>query len=310
MRISHRSSRTASIVILSILLLPAAHTAWSQPGGARTPAVAATAPSDEELANTREQLLAMLRTTPTLTEVLEVDPSLLADQEYVTRNNPQLEQYLTQHPEISRNPDFYLFANLPGQRGRRMDSLHRRINGNEPRNEQSENAEMRRQLLLNTVLGAIFIAGMGALLWVIRILLENRRWTRVFRLQSEVHSKLIDRFASNQELLHYMETEPGKRFLEAAPIPLAFERDQRLPGGLTRILAPLQIGIVLTLFGLGLLGLAHRLPDIGRPLLLFGTVALMPGLGFIISAIVTWRISAQLGLMPQTPPSRELSDRQ
>jgi len=305
MRIPHWSSQVASVVILSVLLVPAAHIAWSQPGGTRSPApvAAVTPPTDEELTTTREQLLALLRTTPTLTQVLETDPSLLADQDYVARNNPQLAQYLTQHPEISRNPDFYLFANLPGQRGRRVDSLHRRINGNEPRDEEAQNAEMRRQFLMNTVLAIIFIAGMGALLWLIRILLENRRWTRVFRLQSEIHSKLIDRFASNQELLHYMETEPGKRFLEAAPIPVAFERDQRLPGGLTRILAPLQIGIVLLFLGLGLF-LIH-------PLFIVGIVALMLGLGFIISTIASWRISERLGLLPNRPaPTDDLSNPQ
>lgn len=307
MRIPHRYLKVASVVILSAFLLPAAHTAWSQPGGAKTPApVTVTPPTDEELTATREQLLALLRTTPTLTQVLETDPSLLADQDYVTRNNPQLAQYLTQHPEISRNPDFYLFANLPSERGHRVDSLRRRINGNQPPGDQ----ELHREMMGNVMGILAFIGVVGSLLWLIRILLENRRWTRVFRLQSEVHSKLIDRFASNQELLHYMETEPGKRFLEAAPIPVAFERDQRLPGGLTRILAPLQIGIVLTLLGLGLLSLEHRLPDIAGPMLVFGMVALMPGLGFIISAIVTWQISERLGLMPQAAQSTQPSDRQ
>jgi hypothetical protein len=33
-------------------------------------------------------------------------------------------------------------------------------------------------------------------------------------------------------------------------------------------------------------------------MLIFGVVALMPGLGFIISAGVTWVLAARLGLMP------------
>jgi hypothetical protein len=309
MRISNWSSKVASIAILSALLLPAAHIALAQPGSVRPSPVAIAPPTDDELATTREQLLALLRTTPTLVQVLETDPSLLADQEYITRNNPQLVQYLAQHPEIARNPDFYLFADLSGPGRRRVESLQRRGNGGG--NSHMNGEELRRIYMddIATLLG--FIAFFVGLLWIIRILLENRRWTRVFRLQSEIHSKLIDRFASNQELLHYMETEPGKRFLEAAPIPVALERDQRLPGGLSRILAPLQIGIVLTLFGLGLLALERRLPDISGPLLVFGVVALMPGLGFIISAIATWRISAHLGLMPQStstlaaPPDRQ-----
>jgi hypothetical protein len=36
-------------------------------------------------------------------------------------------------------------------------------------------------------------------------------------------------------------------------------------------------------------------------MLIFGTVALMPGLGFMISAGVTWVLAARLGLMPETP---------
>ena len=154
----------------------------------------------------------------------------------------------------------------------------------------------------------VFVGIAGSLLWLIRLFLENRRWSRVFRLQNEIHNKLIDRFANNQEILHYMETEPGKRFLEAAPIPIEFERDQRMPGGLARVLGPLQIGIVLTLLGAGLLTLEHSLPDIAAPLLVFGMVAMMPGIGFIISALITWRMSMHLGLMPQS--SAEPTDRQ
>jgi hypothetical protein len=38
-------------------------------------------------------------------------------------------------------------------------------------------------------------------------------------------------------------------------------------------------------------------------MLIFGTVVLMPGLGFIISAGVTWVLAARLGLMPESPAS-------
>jgi len=34
------------------------------------------------------------------------------------------------------------------------------------------------------------------------------------------------------------------------------------------------------------------------PMLVFGTVVLMPGIGFIISAGVSWLLAAKLGLMP------------
>ena len=115
-----------------------------------------------------------------------------------------------------------------------------------------------------------------------------------------MHSKLIDRFGNNQELLTYMGTEAGKRFLEAAPIPVDFKHDQQqMPNAVARVLTPLQIGVVLTLLGIGLLLLRHGISDLATPLLLFGVVVLMPGLGFILSAGITWVLAGRLGLMPE-----------
>ena len=307
MRISQRTS--AATILLTMLFVPAMHGAFAQAKPASAPLAApATSPSGEDLAVTREQLLSLLRMSPTLSQALEADPTLLADQEYVARSNPQLAQFLAQHAEVTRNPDFYLFANLSTP-DRRVESLHRR---GENRGEPISDQELRRQEIANAAQMIIFDSVVGALLWLIRIFLENRRWSRVVRQQSEIHGKLIDRLANNQELFQYMETESGRRFLEAGPIPIALEREQRLPGGLSRILGPLQLGIVLTLLGAGLLILQRSLPDIADGLLVCGTVALMPGLGFIISAIVAWRISARLGLMPQpaAAQSTDLSSRQ
>jgi hypothetical protein len=236
--------------------------------------------------------------SPTLVQVVEADPSLLGDEDYVSRSNPQLAQFLTQHPEVARNPDFYLFANIGGREGRYVQPLHR---AGAPRD--IGNAELHREYVQNVSILLAFVGAVAALLWLIRLLLENRRWSRVFRQQTEIHSKLIDRFATNQELLEYMNTESGRRFLEASPIPIDPDRSQALPGGLARVMGPLQLGIVLTMLGLGLLIVEHSLHDYAGPFLLAGMVALMPGLGFIISAIVTWRLSAQLGLTP--PPASE-----
>ena len=309
------------VVTLSLVFLPGAQAAFSQANAGAKPAVTAAKAtsgganllSPEDLADTREQLLSLLRMSPTLQQTVAADPTLLADQEYINRTNPQLAEFLVQHPEITRNPDFYLFANLTTRGGRHVDVLRRR--GVEGDREQPSEQEERRRFLLNMLQVPMFLVVLGALVWLIRILLENRRWGRLFRMQSEVHTKLIDRFASSDELLQYMSTEPGKRFLEAAPIPVDFEHDQRLPGALSRVLAPLQIGIVLTLLGLGLLALRHSLRDhsmgdLATPLLVSGVVLVMPGIGFILSAGITWMISVRLGLMPESASkSIELSDR-
>jgi hypothetical protein len=290
---------------LLLLLLPGLTTAQSQTSSA----VSRTAPvepvtSDRDLADLREQLLGLLRMSPTLTEVIASDPTLLANQDYVTRNNPELEKFLQIHPEVVRNPDFYLFANLPPGPGRRSEKLMRKTWMDQVHDQQDN----RASFLIVREIGPPFmlLVFLGALIWLIRILLENRRWGRIFTMQTNVHGKLIDRFSNNEELLSYMNTEAGRRFLEAAPIPIGFEPDRRVPAALSRVLVPLQIGVVLTLLGIGLLVLRHSLPEISSSLLVFGIVVLMPGLGFIISAGITWMLAARLGLMPRS--TQELSD--
>jgi len=140
--------------------------------------------------------------------------------------------------------------------------------------------------------------GLTAIFVLARMFVENRRWSRIFKLQSDVHGKLIDKFTSNQELAAYMETDAGRKFLEAAPIPVGIEQDRRVPSAVARVLTPLQAGIVMVLLGIGLLSLRHAGPDMDTPMLFFGTVVLMPGIGFIISAGVSWLLAAKLGLMP------------
>jgi hypothetical protein len=141
---------------------------------------------------------------------------------------------------------------------------------------------------------------LSALLWVTHVLLENRRWNRIFKLQTDVHGRLIERFATSQEVLTYMSTDAGKRFLEATPIAVGFERQAPVPSPVARVLTPLQIGIVMTLLGAGLISLRHSIPDGGVALLVLGIVVLMPGLGFIISAGLTWVLARHLGLMPNS----------
>ena len=145
----------------------------------------------------------------------------------------------------------------------------------------------------------VMISIFAAILWLIRLLLENRRWGKIFSLQSAVHGQLIEKFSSSQELLTYMETDAGKRFLEAAPI--ATEIDQkRLPNLVARVITTLQIGVVLMLLGIGLLFLRHVLGHRAEILLIVGVVVLMPGVGFMISAGITWVLAKRLGLIQET----------
>lgn len=301
----HPRKRPLIVWILSAMLLafaaappgvqsqnPPPHARPLQPQAVPTPT-----PDPQDLAALQDQLLQLLRTSPTLTTVVARDPSLLSDQAYVERNNPELAAFLTAHPDIARNPGYYLFSRLGPDRGDRPGTLERKI---WPDMDGGGGVEQNwaSQFSSDYGPGVLFLCVLGALLWLIRLLLENRRWGRVLRLQTDMHTKLIDRFSSTQELLSYVGTDAGRHFLEASPIALDARQTQPMPNAVARILTPLQIGIVLTLLGIGLLSLRHALPEGAPPLLVFGTLALMPGLGFIISAGVSWILAARLGLMP------------
>lgn len=267
----------------------------------RAPAPPAAPPSlnDKDVAANQHELIKLLRLSPTLTTVVAHDPSLLSDPQYVARNNPQLADFLTAHPEVARNPDFYLFSHLNHEDGSPDEALERAVwpDVYRAQNRPGPFADFMSNMPPVLALACFLIA----VAWFLRIFIENRRWTRIFKLQSEVHGRLIDKFSSSQELASYMDTEAGKRFLEAAPIPVNIDAGRRVPNAVARVLTPLQIGIVLVLLGTGLLMLRHAGPDMETPMLVFGTIVVMPGIGFILSAGITWILAARLGLMPTDP---------
>lgn len=290
--------RNLSLVL--VLMGGAALTLRAQPHAASVPAApgAVSAPqmlNDKDVWSTQTELIRLLRLSPTLTTVVEHDPSLLANQEYVAKNNPQLAAFLTQHPEVARNPDYFLFSHLQHDAGQPDEALERAV---WPDVYRSQEQGTWNEFVHDLGPLLAFLGFLAVLLWMVRIFVENRRWAKVFKLQSDVHGRLIDKFSTSQELAAYMETDAGKRFLEAAPIAVNLDNSQRVPNAVARVLTPLQIGVVMALLGVGLLSLRHAGPDMDAPMLVLGTVVLMPGIGFILSAGLTWLLASRLGLMP------------
>src|SRR5579864_4842400 len=72
------------------------------PGAAARPAIEVRSDSgaEEALAATRQELVRLLRLSPKAAAVIVRDPSLLADQTYVSRSNPELDKFLQNHPEV------------------------------------------------------------------------------------------------------------------------------------------------------------------------------------------------------------------
>lgn len=294
-----RVCRILTAIGFSMLQLTTAGAAQGRMQAVATaPAVTTAPPNDREVAETQAELIRLLRLSPTLTTVVSHDPSLLSNQDYVQRNNPQLAAFLATHPDVARNPDFFLFSHLKHIDGEPDEALERAVWPDVYRERPGPSSFDKFWEGFIPLLG--FTIALIAILWLARVFVENRRWNRIFKMQSDLHGRLIEKFMNNQELAVYMETEAGRKFLEAAPIPVAFEQSQHVPSAVARVLTPLQAGIVMVLLGIGLLLLRHAGPETDTPMLILGTVVLMPGIGFIISAGLSWVLASRLGLMPET----------
>ena len=70
-------------------------------------------------------------------------------------------------------------------------------------------------------------------------------------MHEEVHSKLIEKFASGQELTAYMESEAGKRLLEWTP-PAIDMPSRGIPAAAGRIIWSLMTGLILVPAGTGM----------------------------------------------------------
>jgi hypothetical protein len=275
-----------ALVLAGVLGLPVDALAQQQPANPATPATPpapAAAPVFDDSADARvtyQRLHQVLRQLPpAVGEVLQRDPSLLTRADYLAPY-PTLVAFLQQHPEIARNPSFFLGS---------FDFRER-----DPRERSIDFFE---NILGGMALGVLLFTVAGVFIWLIRAVIEHRRWLRLSRVQVEVHTKLLDRLQSNEDLLAYMQTPAGRRFLEAAPI--ALDGEPR-PGGapVSRIVLSLQAGIVLIALGIGLRTIEwNMVQEVAEGFRVIGVIAIALGIGFALSAAAAYGISARLGLL-------------
>lgn len=248
------------------------------------PPKSAPAIEQPDAQRTREELSRLLeRYPPSLKGVFALDPSLLTNQAYLAPY-PALLTFLNAHPEIARNPSFYA-----GERGFRPDRA----------------PDFRREMVNSLSIFASFAMAIGLLAWLIRTLIDYRRWIRLAKVQTDAHTKLLDRFTQNEDLLAYIQSPAGSKFLESSPITLdAGPRSVAAPLG--RILWSVQAGLVLVAAGIGLRVVGGQVTDdTSQALHALGVLGIALGLGLVISAIISFVISHRLGLIEPPPPKPE-----
>ena len=231
-------------------------------------------------ARTRDELNGILSEwyPPTLRQVLQLDPSLLSSGSYL-ENYPKLAEFLVLHPEVAHNPGY--FVGLPENPYSRRGS------------------DVSEGIFVTTM----FLGVTGMLIWLFRSIMGHRRWLRTTRLQTEAQAKILERFSANEDLLNFIQTPAGRRFLDYSSAPLE-PRSIGAPVG--RILWSVQAGLVLLFGGIGLemLGRSSALEsaDLALAFLVFGGILMALGVGFLFSGLASYLLSRRFGLFDQVAP--------
>ena len=193
------------------------------------------------------------------------------DPNYI-HDHAELQAFLESHPLVKADPRAFI----------------------SPQNWRFQNRRSDTDNLLSWFIPfSVFVCMLLAVLWVVRTILENRRWNKSLKVHEDVHTKLIEKFASGLELTAYMESEAGRRLLQWTPPT----DEGRMPFAAGRILRSFQAGLILGLAGAGMLSVRSNISDSAGPLLVFGTLGLAIGVGFVLSAILSYGISKRLGLL-------------
>jgi hypothetical protein len=267
-------------VTVSLLVLALSGSLAAQQQGERPTVVLQTPAQDSE--TTREQLQGLLeQLPPNVRRVLQLDPSLAERSEYLALY-PQLQAFLKVHPEVTRNSAYFF--------GIAVQDFNR--------NRQSEPMEWFAGILAGIGLFIGFMTIVTILAALVKQAVEYRRWLRQTRMQTEVHTKILDRMQSNEDLLSYIQTPAGRHFLEFTPISTE-SAPRAASAPLSRILWSVQAGVVLAALGLGLRYAQSNVPEeIVPAFTVLGVIVMALGIGAVASAVVAYLLSARLGLLP------------
>lgn len=127
--------------------------------------------------------------------------------------------------------------------------------------------------------------------WIVWVISTNMRRRHATEKVAALHSKLLEQCANSNELLRYLESEQGRRFLESATIETS--------NPAARILGAIQAGAVLGMLGVAGLLIRDYLhdSDARETVMVFASAALAIGVGFLISAVASYALSRSWGIL-------------
>ena len=237
-------------------------------------------PDSQNAWNTQQDLWRVMRLyPPAVGEIIQRDPSLLSKADYMA-TYPALAAFVQQHPDISRNPGFY-FGTYQYRERSSGDRAY----------------DLMEEILAGMAIGAGLIGLASVFVWLVKTIVDHRRWLRTSKAQVEMHGKLLDRLTTNEDLMAYAQSPAGSRFLESTPISL--DADTRATAPLGRIIWSMQAGIVLMALGGGLFVVqTSAVDEVRQALSVIQAIVASVGAGLLVSAMAAYVVSARLGILP------------
>src|SRR5262245_14164952 len=198
-----RRFRLIPTLVMTATLAVAGSSAFAQVAPQTRTTAPVEIPADSQIV--RKQLMELFKKYPPgVGRVLKLDPSLMSNEPYLAPY-PGLMAFFNQYPEVRRNPAFYLEPIDGGYYGGRY---------------RSEAQEIWDNIFTGAAVAFVVGTMLITFTWIIRTLIDYRRWHRLSKVQAEAHAKLLDRFTANDELIAYVQSPAGTKFLQSAPIAL------------------------------------------------------------------------------------------
>jgi hypothetical protein len=149
--------------------------------------------------------------------------------------------------------------------------------------------------ILLVLLGAFATAA-----WMFYLVADTNKRQRRLKAQAELHGRLLDKFSSAREVVEFLQTPGGAQFVDS------FSADREEPSN--GILRSTHRGIILVIVAAGCLFLNwwyYRESRGDNPLLVIGVILLCLGVGFLLSAAVSQRLSRTLALTERGGKSQQ-----
>jgi len=149
--------------------------------------------------------------------------------------------------------------------------------------------------ILNSITTAVFgVVIIVCAAWIVVTIVTALKGRANTRTRADIYNRLIDKFGTAPELIAFLQSDAGLKFIEENTVQPAEP--------LGKILASIRIGVVLTLLGAGLLITGNIFGeslggDLYIVLTVGGIVGLMIGIGLLISAAVSYRLCKTWGIL-------------